>query len=80
MAKKPVVPPMATQPLSDGQNQPIPMGPSSAGTPRKNSSKTLKMRSTRAAIVDGKAEIVRRGSLKKQRSQLEAIRKRKGRS
>ena len=80
MARKRIAPPMATQPLSGWQNQPIPMGPSSAETPNKSSNKTPKMRSTRAAVPDGEAEIVRRGSLKKQRSQLEAIRKRKGRS
>jgi hypothetical protein len=73
MATKRVAPaasrPMTTQPLGDGRNQPIPMAPSPAKTPKRPSRRT--------AAPDGKAEIVRRSSLKKQRSQLDAIRKRK---
>jgi hypothetical protein len=62
---------MAIQPLDDRRNQPIPMAPSPAKVPKRLPA--------RAAVPDGKADIVRRSALKKQRSQLDANRKRKGR-
>jgi hypothetical protein len=57
---------MDTEPHSERQNAPTPMGKS-----------YRPVRRSRSGIPVGKAEIVRRSSLKEQRRQMEAITKRK---
>jgi hypothetical protein len=64
--------PMEIQPLSGSRAGAIPMG-SSPSQPKRSS------RPSRSASAQANTEISRRRSLRNQRSQMEAIRKRKGR-
>ena len=70
--KKRTSAPMEIQPVSDSRPGAIPMG-SSPSQPKRSS------RLSRSATAQANTEISRRRSLRNQRSQMETIRKRKGR-
>lgn len=70
--KKRTSAPMEIQPVSDLRPGAIPMGSSPSQPKRSN-------RPSRSATAQANTEISRRGSLRNQRSQMETIRKRKGR-
>jgi hypothetical protein len=70
--KKRTSTPMEVQPVSGPRPDAIPMG-SSPSKPKRSS------RPSQSAGAQANAEISRRSSLRNQRSQLETIRKRKGR-
>ena len=66
--KRPATTEMPTQPFKDLQNMGLPMRQSPS-----NKSKTA--RNIRPSVSSAEAEVKRRGSLKKQRSQLAAVKR-----